>query len=281
MRRECYFCHLNTVEKLLNKFDTDSESVDNLLSEINLFMQQNWRMNNPSIAQHINRIAKKHIKISDLYEKEKNSANQLLLEKYAFWESLIQKSKNPFKIAAKLAVIGNVIDYGAHTVPEKLESFIISKINEPLEIDHSDILKTSIEKAGSIVYLGDNAGEIVFDKLFIANMNHPNVTYVVRGEPVLNDVTINDANYVGIDTYCKLLPNGSDAPSTLLNICSNELIQLFESADLIISKGQGNFEGLMDCSKNNLFFLLMAKCTPIAQLIQVKKGSLVIMKNKQ
>lgn len=279
MRRDCYFCHMSTVEKLLEKFNPEKSTEDKLFMEISFFLQQNWRLSNPLLATHIQRIAKKHIEIDDLYDQEKRSANQLLLETYEQWEKVISTSNNSFYTALKLAIIGNIIDYGAHSVPKELEQFIHDKLKVPLAIDHSEIFKNAINNAKSIVYLGDNAGEIVFDKLFIRTINHSNLTYIVRDKPVLNDVTLNDAKMVGIDSHCNVISNGSDAPSTLLHLCSDEFIQLFESADLVISKGQGNFEGLIDNSKKQLFFLLMAKCAPISQMLQVKKGSMVIKKN--
>lgn len=279
MRRDCYFCHLKTVEKLLEKFKTDTAKAEEFSQQVNVFMQQNWRLSNPLLATQIQRIAKQHLEINDLYRKEKKQANQLLLSTFDHWEKLINESKDSFHTAAKLAVIGNILDYGAHSVPLKIEQFIHAKLNEALAIDQTEDLRKAIKKASSILYLGDNAGEIVFDKLFIRTFKHPNVTFAVKGQPVLNDATMEDAKMVGIDSYCHVIDNGSDAPSTLLELCSDEFKQVFDSAELIISKGQGNFEGLMEHPKKQLYFLLMAKCNPIANLLHVKKGSMIIKQN--
>jgi uncharacterized protein with ATP-grasp and redox domains len=111
-------------------------------------------------------------------------------------------------------------------------------------------------------------------------MQHSNITYVVRGKPVINDVTFEDAKQTGINKICKVISNGFDAPSTLMEFCSDEFIHEFDKADLIISKGQGNFEGLLNSKHNNMFFLLMAKCIPMAELLGINEGEMVVTKLK-
>jgi uncharacterized protein with ATP-grasp and redox domains len=134
--------------------------------------------------------------------------------------------------------------------------------------------------AKNILYLGDNAGEIVMDKLFLETIKHQNVYYAVRGMPVINDVTIEDAKYVGIDKFAKIISNGYDSPSTILDKCSEEFINIYNKADLIISKGQGNLEGLINVKNEKIFFLLMVKCGVIGDELGVKKGDFVVYNNK-
>lgn len=109
-------------------------------------------------------------------------------------------------------------------------------------------------------------------------INRPNLTYATRGQAVINDVTLEDAHFVGLNKVCKITDNGNDAPSTLLDRCSNTFIQEYQSSDLIISKGQGNFEGLMHQKHPNTFFMLIAKCQPIAELLKVPVKELLITK---
>ena len=141
-------------------------------------------------------------------------------------------------------------------------------------------LEKEIQKADSILYLGDNAGEIFFDRLFIETMNHPNVCFAVRGMPVINDVTLDDAAQVGMYQVCRVISNGFDAPSTLLEFCSTEFREVYANADLIISKGQGNFEGLMHENHPNTFFMLIAKCNTMANLLKVQKNGLLVTQFK-
>ena len=144
---------------------------------------------------------------------------------------------------------------------------------------YSEQLRQEIKNAETILYLGDNAGEIVMDKLFLETVNHPNVWFAVREQPVLNDVTRREAEDVGIGKFARIISNGDDAPSTLLHRVSNEFRQVYEQADLIISKGMGNYEGLMFGADPRLFFLLMVKCDVIGRKIGALKGDFVVKNN--
>lgn len=279
MRQECYFCHTKTIKTLIEKFKPNKQVADRFLSETGKLLNNDKELTNPVLATEIHRTARKLINHSNLYQEEKQSANTILMEQYADWKDLVNKSSNPLYTAVKLAVAGNIIDYGAHVVPEDIVEHVQDLLNKRLAVDKTQQLFTEIHRASSILYIGDNAGEIVFDKLFIETMKHNHVTFAVRGKPVINDVTMEDAIDTGMNSICKIVSNGYDAPSTLLAYCSDEFIQLFKKSDLIIAKGQGNFEGLMDTSHPNLFFMLMAKCEPIAEMIGVNKGDMLVMRS--
>jgi hypothetical protein len=188
---------------------------------------------------------------------------------------LINQSDNPYKTALRLAIAGNIIDFAANDSFDLLATIEMALKSE-FAIDHSAHLKTRIEKAGSILYLGDNAGEIVFDKLFIKEIKHPNLTFAVRGAPVINDATMTDAEYVGMKDVARVISNGYDAPSTILHKSDKVFQKYFREADLIISKGQGNLEGLFELNDNRIFYLLLVKCDVIGEFLDVKKGSLVV-----
>lgn len=281
MRHECYFCHIKTVEKLINKFKPERLVSDLFAQATNELLYKKANHENPVLARDIHRLASSILKNNNLYKEEKNRANQILLENYSVWKKLIEESPHPLFIAAKLAVAGNIIDYGAHSIPDDIETRIKTLLDIELAVDETSKLFAKIHEAESILYLGDNAGEIVFDKLFIETMQHSNITYAVRGLPVINDVTMVDAQQTGLDKICKIISNGYDAPSTLLDFCSEEFIQHFNKADLIIAKGQGNFEGLMNLKQSNIFFMLMAKCKPMAELLDVSKDDMLITQFKR
>ncbi|MFA8451134.1 MAG: DUF89 domain-containing protein [Bacteroidales bacterium] len=232
---------------------------------------------NPYLAKELHAFAKEKIGVEVLFAKEKENANRIILEDYSLWKEYILNSEKPLFTAFRLAVAGNIIDYGAHSAPKDIKTKIEQLLKQPLALDNSGQLIESISKAKKILYLGDNAGEIVFDKMLIETMNHPNVCYATRGEAVINDVTFFDTKSVDLHSVCKVISNGNNAPSTILEICNQEFLNEFNSADLIISKGQGNFEGLLHEKGRNIFFLLMAKCAPIAKLLQVKKGDQLIV----
>ena len=276
MRHECYFCHIRTIEKLIDKFKPDEKVAENFIFSVHKLIESNWELSNPQMATEIHRMAKIHLSNTNLYAEEKLKANDILLKEYPYWKAIVNESENPFFTAAKLSVIGNIIDYGAQSVSDDISDQIESFFHKDLKVDMTAELQNEIRKAKKILYLGDNCGEIVFDKLFIETMKHPNITFAVRGEPVINDATLEDANQVGLDKVCKVIPNGFDAPSTLIDFCSDEFAAEYNSADLIISKGQGNFEGLLHKSHQNLYFMLIAKCKPMGELLGVTKGDMVV-----
>lgn len=276
MRPECYFCHIKTVQNLLAKFNPHKTVAEDFIFSVHEILGDNRNMMNPKLATDIHRMAKQKLNVKDLYAYEKLSANKLLLNDYEYWRSYIDNSENPFYTAVKLAVVGNIIDYGAHSVNGDIKGQIKSLLNTALAIDKSKELKEATNQAKSILYLGDNAGEIFFDRLLLETIKHHNVTFATRGAPVINDITIEDAKQTGIDNMCEVINNGFDAPSTLLEFCSDEFIQAYSNADLIISKGQGNFEGLMNEKHQNTFFLLMAKCQPMAEMLGCAKNDLIV-----
>lgn len=276
MRTECYFCHIKTVEKLVNKLKPEPQKAQEFIFNVHDTIGSNRHLSNPELAAKIHRNARQILDEYDLYEEEKKRSNQLILEQYDYWKNVIEQSSSPIETAIKLAVVGNVIDYGAHSVKYDIISQIETLYQKPLKIDHSEKLIAEIENAKSIMILGDNCGEIVFDRLLIETMGHDNVTYVVRGAPVINDVTFEDAGQVGIDKEAKILSNGSDAPSTILSECDPEFVKAFNDADLIISKGMGNYEGLVHEKDLNIFYLLIAKCHSVADMLKVERNDMVV-----
>jgi len=175
----------------------------------------------------------------------------------------------------RLSIAGNIIDFGANDNFNLLGT-LDRVLSNDFAIDHSGSLREKIEKAKTILYLGDNAGEIVFDKYFIQIIDHPGLTYVVRGSPIINDATMKDAEFTGMNDVANVITNGYDAPSTVLNKSSEQFRKYFKDADLIISKGQGNLEGLLPLNDSRIFFLLMVKCDVIAESLNVKKDSFVV-----
>ncbi len=281
MSKECLLCQAKTVQQIVGKFKPDPKLAKEFLTKADYIIANSKSLSAPYISLLLHRLAKKTFAAENLYAAEKMEANQLLYHQYKYWKGFVNDAKKPLHLAVKLAVIGNIIDYGAHTVPDDILVEIDTLLKNEFALDDRDKMFEAINKAKSVLYLGDNAGEIVFDKLFIETLNHPNLTFVVRDEPIINDVTLHDATSVGMQDVCTVLSNGHDAPSTLLENCSEKLQSLFETADVVISKGQGNFEGLLKEKRENLFFLLMVKCDLMANKLGVEKRDLVITENKR
>ncbi len=265
----------------MDKFEISIEKRNSLLNQLvenisNIDIENSY---SPEITRDIFNSLKDVSIIDDPYLNEKDKSNREMLDLYPEFQERVENSKDKFDTALRLAIAGNIIDFGP---TDKFDVFatIERVLSSDFEIDHSQQLEAEIKKAKTILYLGDNCGEVVLDKLFLETINHPNVYFAVRNKPILNDVTKKEALQVGIHKVAKIISNGDDAPSTLLHRVSNEFLEIYNSADLIISKGMGNFEGLMDETDLRLFFLLMIKCPVIGAKIGAKNGAFVVKQNR-
>jgi len=264
------------------RFVTDDEQIHKEVVDQVLGMVSKMDMSQspPVIAQQIHRLIRKLVGSDDPYYRVKKQFNTLALKLYPSLRKQIINSKAPFETAVRLAIAGNIIDFGAKS--SLTESEVRMTINDSLSdyLDHGDIqkFKNAVTEAKEVFYLADNAGEIVFDHLLIEQLPIEKVTVVVRGKPVINDVTTEDANLVGLDRIVEVIDNGSDGPGTILDTCSKEFLDRFEKADLVIAKGQGNYETLSGVDKN-IFFLLKAKCHVIAEDIGCDVGEMILHNN--
>ncbi|MFO7557275.1 MAG: ARMT1-like domain-containing protein [Desulfobacterales bacterium] len=230
----------------------------------------------PVMGQYIHRIIRKYAGSSDPYQKVKKKFNSYALELYPVLKGIVETSANRFETAVRLAIAGNIIDFGvnAEVNQEVISKNIDLSLSEQLFGD-LESFHDAVNSAGKILYLGDNTGEIVFDRLLIEQLPKENVIFAVRGAPVINDATMADAVDTKMNDFVTVIDNGSDAPGIVLEECSEPFKQFFHRADLIIAKGQGNFETLSDTDKT-IFFLLKAKCAVVARHIGCHVGESVI-----
>ena len=202
-----------------------------------------------------------------------------MLDLYPHFLEQIRSAEDPLEMAIRLAISANIIDFGA--IQDLDEETIDRTLSEAsaIPLDHAavELFRREVEQAKTILYLGDNAGEIVCDRLLIEQLPREKITFAVRGNPVLNDATITDAEAVGMTKIVPVIDNGSDAPGTVLEFCSPEFRDRFQAADFIIAKGQGNYESLSD-NHQNIFFLLRAKCPVIAKEFNSPVGVQVLQK---
>ena len=272
----CFFCFTRAFEKLLEKENISNEAKKSFTFEMIRLYQNNWdNFIAPEFARELHCTLRNYTLNPDPYKKEKKENNDHALSLVPELKEMIGQSGNPFDTALRFAIAGNIIDFAAND-NFNLQATLDSAVDSVFAIDHSERLRNALSKAETVLYLGDNAGEIVFDKLFIETINHPNLIFVVRGAPVINDVTMEDAEYVGMSNAAKVISNGYDAPSTILHKSGKTLQHWFKEADLIISKGQGNLEGLIQLNDARVFFLLMVKCDVMAEFLKVKKESFVV-----
>lgn len=273
--KRCESCFLKTYQRLFEKFNIELDEQHEFNSFFKDLLINNRHLASPEIQRELNIRFCQILKTTDPFEEEKKSSNRQAIALFNDWEPKVVSSIDPFSLALRLAIAGNIMDYGPKD-KFNLENTIEKVLLAKLIIDHSLQLKGRLVQAKSVLYLGDNAGEIVFDRLFIETIKHPNLVFAVRGGNVLNDATMDDAHDVGLDRIVKVISNGFDAPSTIVDKSSPEFQRYFNEADLIISKGQGNLEGLLPLNDNRIFFLLMVKCDVIADLLSVPRGSFVV-----
>ena len=235
----------------------------------------------PVMGQQIHRIVRELSRNEDPYKHVKDRFNRRALAIYPQSKKIIERSPMPLETAVRLAIAGNIIDLGPNSEidPSGLDDAIGHALSGRL-LGNIGLLEGAVRSAENILYLGDNSGEIVFDRLLIEQLPVDKVTFVVRGSPVLNDATMADAEETGMTALVQVVDNGSDAPGTILEECSDVFRRQFDKADLVISKGQGNYETLSDAEKD-IFFILKAKCPVIAQHIGCDLGSLVIISHRK
>lgn len=271
----CMDCMFRTFERLMDKFQVNNVDRQTFFQFYNETMAQGAGLTMPQIHRELNNEFCKLTGVKDPFSEEKLKSNLITMQLYDELRTQVIKSHDPFNMALRLSIAGNIMDYGPNATFD-IHQTIQQVLESDFAIDHATELKQRIKSAKKVLYLGDNAGEIVFDKLFIEMIMHHHLTYAVRGSAVLNDVTMQDAEQVEMDLVADVISNGYDASSTVLSECSPEFMNVYRSADVIISKGQGNLEGLIDEDDPRLFFLLMVKCEVIAELLDVPKGSFVV-----
>jgi len=242
------------------------------------------QMTPAEMGRYIYRIVSKATNKSDPYYKMKKKSTERALSLYPLVKKKIAVSSDPLRKAVEFAILGNIIDYGVKNklnVDKELKKIIGNKNSRvDNKIFHYKEFKAQLKRAKEILYLADNAGETVFDRILIEEIKkiypNKNIIYAVKSRPIINDAVMEDALDAGIDRVAEILPCGSDAPGTVLSLCTKKFLKIFEKSDFIISKGQGNFEALNEL-KRPIFFLFRAKCEVVANHVGCKLGSVVLL----
>lgn len=227
----------------------------------------------PAIGQKLHRLLRELTDVEDPYRQIKDHFNHAALSLLPILSARIREASDPLYMALRVAIAGNVIDLGVKgdIRAGEVTSAMDNILNEPFHGETEDF-RDRIKNARNILYLADNAGEIVFDRLLIEQLPLHRVTLAVRGRPVLNDATLADAEAAGLCNLVEVIDNGSDAPGTILADCSRDFRRRFSMADMIVAKGQGNFETLSDTG-DQIFFLFKAKCPVIANHVGLPVGT--------
>lgn len=236
-----------------------------------------YQISPPAMGRELHRMIRASLQNPDPYLEIKEKYNRMMLDLYPSFQELVEQSDSPFETAMRLAIAGNVIDFGAKYKFDVMDTINMAMEHE-LAIDDSESLKEALVNARSLLYIGDNCGEIVLDRLFLETLDVAQKTFVVRGGPVINDITVDDARLVGMEKVARVVTTGDDSPGAVWESASPEFRRLFQEADVVISKGQGNLEGLIEVKHDHLYFLLVTKCELIGERIGTSSGSFVVRK---
>ena len=264
------------------RFVTNDEEQQEKILRIMLKKTEQLDLNDysPKMGWFIQKAAQEITGIQDPYSKVKKDFNQFALQLLPKMQEKVRLAKDPFEMAIRLSIAGNIIDFGAKETVEfaHVLKAIDDSLLDPIDLETVRALQERVLEANDILILGDNCGEIVFDQLLIEQLPKEKITYAVKGGPILNDVTMEDAVSTGLSSLVNVIDNGLDAPGTLLDLCSPAFQKRFYEADCIISKGQANYETLSDVPAD-IFFLLKIKCPVTANHIGIPYNQIAIKRS--
>lgn len=272
---DCLACFEAQAQRTVRLLNIDKKEASRILGTVRRFLQAvSLDATPPEVGQRVHGLIVRLSGIRDPYRAIKRKFIDEALNFYPELKRLVSTSGDRLLTAIKLAIAGNVIDFGADREFED-EIDLRAFLEQDLVINDYPDLRRALQRARKVLFLADNAGESVFDRLLIEELKPP-VTYAVKAGPIINDATREDARRSGIGGVARIISSGSTMPGSLLTACSPSFVRFFRSADLILSKGQGNYETL--CGQPApIFFLLKAKCGVIARHLRVKPGSLLLL----
>lgn len=276
---DCYACFIRQAleaTRMANQEETVQKKVLNEVMERLKIMDLS--VSPPRQAQVIHRLIRKVTGLKDPYADIKKEHNTELLRLEPTLLEHIQKSPDRLQEAMKVAGACNAIDMGPNRAWKRAEELVDQIKNPTLGPFDVDGFKQQLYNSKTMLYIADNAGEIVGDKILLSVLTEqpkPDILFAVRGAPVLNDATLEDAEQVGIDRMARVITTGADCPGIILSECSREFREAFERVDLILAKGQGNYETLNQAGQN-IFFLLQVKCALVARDIHSSVGQIIL-----
>lgn len=273
---ECFPCFLNQSVIALRLGTEDKTLQEKVMKGVLEEIENTDISKSPAHATtYMHRLIRRMLG-GDPFRHIKSEYNEKALALYPKLKKTVSESNDPLRVASRLAIAGNVIDFGIYTSVD-IEGTVERALNQPLEVDEYPAFRHEVENATGILYLLDNAGEIVFDRILMEALvsSGKKVTAVVKGSPVINDCTMEDAVQAGIMDLVEVVDNGSDAVGTILEMSTEEFRNRFKKAGLVVSKGQGNFETLLEEDKK-MFFLFQSKCGVVSRVLALPAGSMLL-----
>ena len=274
---DCLSCFVGQALNVTRLIGADEELREHILRDVlQAASRMDYRRPPPVMGKYIHGLVREKANIFDPYAALKRRFNEMALRVYPKLAERVRSAEHPFDAAVRLAITGNLIDFGVASQVDEDE--VLQAVDGALENPfHGDAaaLERVASQAESILFLFDNAGEIVFDRLLLDLLPLERVTGAVKSGPIINDATMEDARFCGITEMIPVMETGSNAPGAVLEDCSGEFRNSLREADLVLAKGQGNYEALSHLDRN-IFFLLKAKCSVVAEDLGCPVGTMML-----
>jgi len=279
---DCIPCFVKQTLSTARSLDLDEETTRDLLRHaLGLLAELDWSLPPPVIGRDIHRAIRRITGDPDPYRQRKIDDTERALRRLPEIERVINEAEDPFRAAVLFSIVGNAIDLGAKTgIDADVNRVFAGALSRTVEPGALERLRHALSEAERVLFLCDNAGEIVFDRPLLEWIGAAKLTVAVRGGPTINDATLEDAERSGLTERYTVIDNGSDTPGTWLDDCSEPFVREFHAADLVLAKGQGNFECLNNHPRR-IIFLFLAKCPLVARDVGLAVESCVIRDSRE
>ena len=280
---ECGPCFLRQAREAMDLSCDDDMLKIEIMNDIFDFLADNFSKdtNSNKTGSIMHNIIKSKTGCEDPYFKEKIESNEIAMKYLPVVKEILDENDS-LENYVKIAIIGNILDFGAFTLDDDIDAIIKDSLNNDLAVKHINEFENSLKKHDRVLYLVDNTGEIVFDKLLMNKIKEYGIDIViaVKSEPILNDACMKEALEAGLDEVGEIVEIGAGTVGYVDSEISDEFREIFNSHEFIISKGMGNYEGLteIDLSDKDIYFLLCAKCNTIANDIGVNLRDMLLLK---
>ncbi|WP_297979729.1 ARMT1-like domain-containing protein [uncultured Methanobrevibacter sp.] len=278
---ECGSCFLRQAKEAIDLSTDDEELKFKLIQDVLAYVGENFSkdLSSNATGSRIHQYIKAETGCYDPYFNEKKVGNEIALSLMPQVREILERD-NSLETYVKIAIVGNILDFGAFDLDTDIESLILEGLNKELLINRVDELEDALNKYDKVLYLVDNTGEIVFDKLLLEKIREYDVdiTVAVKEKPILNDACLKEALEAGLDELADIISTGSDSVGIVESMISDEFKEILLDSPFIISKGMGNFEGLteMDLKNQDVFLLFCTKCPAISKELGVDEGSHIL-----
>ncbi|MEE1156664.1 MAG: ARMT1-like domain-containing protein [Methanobrevibacter sp.] len=280
---ECGACFLRQAREAMDLATDDDDLKIEINGEIFKFLAKTFKKgtNSNKTGSYIHNLIKEKTNCHDPYINEKRLGNEIALKYLPLAQNILDEN-DTLENRVKIAIVGNILDFGAFELSEDIEKLIKDSLNKDLAVKDIESFENALKKYDNVLYLVDNTGEIVFDKLLLSKIQEYDldITIAVKSQPILNDACMEDAISTGLNEFGEIVEIGAGTVGYVDSEISDEFREIFNAHEFVISKGMGNYEGLteIDLSKKEVFFLLCAKCGTIAKDIGVNFQDMLLFK---